>query len=149
MTPPSTSPAREKVIRVMYSLLQGERAAVATYSKAMTHLVDIYATELDANQASHAKRVEALADHITRLGGKPSMAGGLWVNFTKMVEQTAAMVSDTLVIAALEQGEDIGLTDYRDALNQLDPDSRQLVQQHFLPAQELTHQRMSDLKHAS
>ena len=148
-TPNPTSPTREEAIKVLNSLLQGERAAVATYNKAISHLVGTYATELDANQASHAKRVAALADHITRLGGKPIMDGSIWVSFTKMIERTAALVSDALVFAALEQGEDIGLADYRKALHQLDSESRHLVQQHLLPAQELTHRRMSDLKHAS
>jgi hypothetical protein len=70
------------------------------------------------------------------------------VGFSKIIECGATMLGKTLVISALEQGEDIGLADYYDALEDIDAESRMLVTRDLLPAQELTHQRMSALKHA-
>jgi hypothetical protein len=102
----------------------------------------------ETNKASHANRVTILANRITQLGGKPTREGGMWVGFAKNIEQGAGMLSKALVISALEQGEDIGLADYRSALDDLDTESLALVTRDLLPAQELTHQRISVLKNS-
>lgn len=133
-------------ITTLDRLLQGERSAVATYEQAQRHLAGQYAPELEANRVCHVGRVDALVHRITALGGKPSTTGGAWVGFTRAIEGTAALLGDGAVIAALEQGEDIGLDSYRAPLLELDPTSRHLVTDDLLPAQERTHQRMSGVK---
>ncbi len=130
------------------SLLQGERSAVATYEQAQRHLGGHYAADLETNRSCHADRATALTRRIVELGGKPSVTGGVWVGLTKAIEKTAAVLGEGSVIAALEQGEDIGLADYRAPLNDLDPVSRTLVVEDLLQAQERTHRRMSEIKKA-
>ena len=136
-------------IATLNDLLQGERSAVATYEKAQKHLAGKHAVEIEANLDCHAKRVDVLVDRILDLGGKPQVEGGIWVGFTKTVEQAASLISSGTVVAALEQGEDIGLDNYKKALQKLDNESRTLVLRDLLPAQERTHKRMSAVKHAA
>ena len=133
-------------ISTLDSLLQGERSAVATYQQAQRHLAGHYAEDLESNRSCHADRVTALTRRIVELGGKPSTTGGVWVGFTKAIEGTASLLGEGAVVAALEQGEDIGLADYRAPLTELDPTSRNLVVVDLLQAQERTHRRMSAIK---
>lgn len=133
-------------IATLDSLLQGERSAVATYEQAQRQLAGRYAADLEANRSCHADRVTALIRRIVELGGKPSIKGGVWVGLTKVIEGTASILGEGAVVAALEQGEDIGLADYRAPLKDLDPISRDLVVDDLLQAQERTHRRMSAIK---
>lgn len=140
------APTTAATIASLDSLLQGERSAVATYEQAQRHLAGRYASEVEANRSCHADRAIALAQRISDLGGKPSTTGGAWVGFTKAIEGTASLLGEGAVIAALEQGEDIGLADYRGPLTDLDPTSRAMVTTDLLPAQVRTHGRMSAIK---
>mgnify|MGYP000158458199 CR=1 FL=1 len=133
-------------ISTLNRLLRGERSAVATYIQAQEHLKGQYAADIEANRACHQGRVDALIDRISDLGGQPSTEGGAWVGFTKVVENAASLLGTGAVIAALEQGEDIGLDSYRTPMTELDQVSRQMIDSDILPAQERTHHRMSMIK---
>jgi hypothetical protein len=69
--------------------------------------------------------------------------------FAKTVEGAAKAFGEKAAIAALEEGEDHGLKDYRDELDEpdLDAQSRIILTARLLPAQQVTHDRMSALKH--
>jgi hypothetical protein len=56
------------------------------------------------------------------------------------------VLGDKVAVAALEEGEDHGLKDYKDDLDKLDPEFKNLVRSRLLPAQQETHSRMSTLK---
>lgn len=142
----TTSAENSASISALDSLLQGERSAVATYTNAQRHLAGRHAADLETNRSCHAARVTALTNRIVELGGKPSTSGGLWVGFTKAVEGTASVLGEGAIIAALEQGEDIGLADYRAPSNDLDPVSRTLVVDDLLQAQMRTHDLMSAIQ---
>jgi uncharacterized protein (TIGR02284 family) len=140
---------RESTIDQLNSFLRGEISAVETYRQAMEKVKAGPAiTTLQQNQTSHARRVSALREYITRLGGVPSEDSGPWGSFAKLVEGGAAAFGDDAAIAALEEGEDHGLRDYKSDLADLDAEARRLVEQDLLPAQQQTHNALSALKKA-
>jgi len=98
--------------------------------------------------ASHQQRVMMLREAIIALGGTPSTSSGPWGAFAKAVEGTAKVFGDKAAIAALEEGEDHGLKDYKRDLDDtdLDPQARRIVADQLLPAQQQTHFQLSSLK---
>lgn len=130
------------------SFLRGEMAAVETYRIALSKLpIDSPArSRLDACAQSHTERVDALRAKIVSLGGKPADTAGPWGAMTKAIEAGAATFGEKAAIAALEEGEDHGLRDYREDMSKLTADARDLVSGQLLPRQEHTHRTLSDLK---
>ncbi len=96
--------------------------------------------------ASHQDRVQMLRDAIIMSGGEPAEGSGPGGVFAKTVEGGARIFGDKAAIAALEEGEDHGLDDYKDDLEDLDTETRRLVTDRLLPLQRQTHDRMSSLK---
>jgi uncharacterized protein (TIGR02284 family) len=133
------------------SFLRGEISAVETYRMALEKL-DQGSTaraELEACMSSHQTRVTMLHESIIQLGGKPAEGSGPWGVFAKTVEGGARLLGDKVAVAALEEGEDHGLKDYKSELEDKDlgAQARMLVTSRLLPAQQQTHDRMSALKH--
>jgi osmotically-inducible protein OsmY len=139
---------REVGIDQLNSFLRGELSAVETYRMALDKLDkgSNARSELEACMRSHEERVTILREQITRLGGKPSETSGPWGVFAKTIEGGARALGDKVAIAALEEGEDHGLKDYKDDIDKLDSELRALVRSRLLPQQEQTHSRISSLK---
>ncbi len=134
-------------IKALNSFLRGEISAVETYRQALEKMSDFAARQrLETARSSHQQRVELLRQRIMQLGGKPEESSGAWGVFAKAVEGSAKAFGDKAAIAALEEGEDHGLADYRQDLDKLDPDNRRFVEVELLPAQEQTHNALSALK---
>jgi uncharacterized protein (TIGR02284 family) len=144
--------AKKSSVDQLNSFLRGELSAVETYRMALDKLDanSPLRTEIHTNMASHQERVTALREAIMQLGGKPSESSGPWGAFAKAVEGTARAFGDKAAIAALEEGEDHGLRDYKGELDDKDLDlsSRALLTSRLLPAQQATHDRMSAIKHS-
>jgi len=137
----------EQSVGKLNSLLRGEISAVETYRQALDRVVDGQARiQLEECAKSHQERVQRLRDCVASLGGTPSQDSGAWGTFAKLVEGAAKPFGDKAAIAALEEGEDRGLADYRNQIPQLDPQSRTVVENELLPAQERTHRALSTLK---
>lgn len=132
------------------SFLRGELSAVETYRMALEKLDEGSPArgELTACMASHQQRVSVLHEAIIAAGGKPADGSGPWGVFAKAVEGTARVLGDKAAIGALEEGEDHGLKDYKDGLDDKDIDfqTRSIITAQLLPAQQATHDRMSALK---
>lgn len=140
--------ATKTTIDHLNSFLRGEISAVETYRMALDKL-DAQSparAELVANLASHEDRVQMLRAAIIQCGGEPATSSGPWGVFAKTVEGGARLLGDKTAIAALEEGEDHGLKDYKGDIEDLELDQRNLVTSRLLPLQELTHRRMSTLK---
>ena len=129
------------------SFLRGEMSAVETYQMALDKLdrTSSARDELLANLKSHQDRVIALQEAIIAIGGTPSDSSGPWGSFAKAVEGTAKVLGEKVAIAALEEGEDHGLKDYRGEREKLDPETQRVVGR-LLPMQQQTHDRLSALK---
>lgn len=137
---------REAAIGQLNELLRGEIAAVETYKIAIEKMRSyVGLSDLQTCLTSHEIRVSKLQSRVRDLGGKPHDGSGAWGTFAKLVESSAAMISDGTAIRALEEGEDRGLAEYR-AKASLDPAVKQLVDIELLPAQLQTHATLSQLK---
>jgi len=131
------------------SYLRGELSAVATYDIALhkLQLGDAMRPPLESCQRSHARRADRLRETIRAFGGTPSESAGAWGVFAKLVEKGAAVLGEKMAISALEEGEDHGLHDYKDDIDKLAAETKQLVVTELLPEQERTHRVLSDIKH--
>lgn len=127
------------------ALLSGELAAVETYKLALDNLEDRSKarTSLEACLQSHQQRVSLLKATIAQRGGTPASPPGAW---PALVELTELMAGDKAALAALEEGEDHELADYRGAISGLDPNARQLVELQLLPKQIQSHHAISELR---
>lgn len=138
-----------KNIDHLNSFLRGERSAVEAYRKALDQIEDSpIRAQLQACLESHQKRVETLVSRISALGGTPAEGSGAWGMVTNVAQSAAGAFSQKAAINVLETGEDHGLADYRRDINDLSVELKGLVISELLPAQEFTHARMSELKHA-
>ena len=130
------------------SFLRGEMSAVETYRMALDKLdrTSTARDELLINLKSHEDRVMALQDAIVAAGGTPAKGSGPWGTFAKIVEGAAKTLGEKVAVAALEEGEDHGLKDYKADVDELEPACRQLVMSQLIPQQQQTHDRLSALK---
>lgn len=102
------------------SLLRGEMSAIETYRQAIDKLGDRprdpLSDELRSLQRDHRDAADALWHHVEQHGGKPSEGSGPWGAFAKAIEGTAKLLGNTAALKALKEGEEHGLKDYEDAL---------------------------------
>jgi hypothetical protein len=126
-------------LKHLNTLLRGELAAVATYRLAFDRVRHFPEKgDLVACERSHRERADLLRSRILQLGGAPAESPGAWGMFARLVEAGAAALGDRAALAALEEGEDLGLRSLRGNHTELDDDSRVLVQARILPEQERT-----------
>ncbi len=128
--------------------LRREISAVETYRMALDKLdkASTARSDLEICLRSHRERVMLLNDAIITAGGKPVESSGPWGVFAKVVEGGARILSDEAAVAALEQGEDHGLTDYTADADDLDTEAHSLLARWLMPEQQRTHDRMITLK---
>ena len=136
-------------IEQLNSFLRGEMSVVETYQMALGKIdqINTLRDELLVNLKSHQDRVMMLQDAILACGGTPATSSGPWGAVAKVIEGSATLLGEKATVAALEEGEDHGLADYRSDLSGLDARTRELVEHELLPAQQQTHERLSALKH--
>ncbi len=143
----SGTTTNEQSIDTLNSFLRGELSAVETYRQALEKLSDHpLRQQLKECQHSHQMRADALQQWIRQTGGTPSESSGAWGTFAKLIEGSAKLFGAKAAVAALEEGEDHGLNDYRRDLDQLDVDSLRFIQNQILPEQERTHSQLSSYK---
>ncbi|HXI59531.1 MAG TPA: DUF2383 domain-containing protein [Polyangia bacterium] len=139
----------DKNVDTLNSLLRGEISAVETYDQAIEKLNDdaVIAQQLLQCRSSHEQRVSVLRSEVARRGGEPASGSGPWGTFAKLVEGGAKAFGKKAAIAALEEGEDHGLRQYRDDLKKLDGSTRSTLESQLMTEQQQTHNMMSNLKH--
>ncbi len=142
--------ATKSSVDQLNSFLRGELSAVETYRMALDKLDAGSPARIEVESAmqSHQQRVTLLKDAVIQLGGKPAESSGPWGAFAKAVEGAARVFGDKAAIAALEEGEDHGLKDYKNGIDDkdLDAQARTIVSGQLLPEQQRTHARLSALK---
>jgi hypothetical protein len=128
--------------------LRGEISAVETYRMALAKIDETSPArgEIEACLQSHQARVVMLREAIRAAGGTPADSSGPWGVFAKAVEGGARILGDKATVAALEEGEDHGVKNYKADVNELDPTVRAMVTSRLAPEQQRTHDRMSSLK---
>jgi hypothetical protein len=135
----------EASIKTLIEFLHEELAAVASYRRALPSFSGAAdaadAEELQANLASHERRIATLAQRIRFLGGDPNAPAEL----DEDPEDEDGAGGDA-AIDALEASEDRGLKHYLDDVCKLDRDTRTLVAREILPEQVRTYDSLADLK---
>jgi uncharacterized protein (TIGR02284 family) len=119
-------------------LLRGELSAVETYSQALEKVGDDSGgTTLREIARQHREAANVLTEHLVRFGGKPEDDSGAWGAFAGAVMGTAKLFGNQAAWEALQQGEEHGVNQYEDALDDehLPEECRILIETQLLPAQ--------------
>jgi uncharacterized protein (TIGR02284 family) len=134
----SREDGRGRAVEQLNSLLRGEISAAQTYDQAIRKLADQHgseAAELRRIAQEHGEHAQDLRARVRALGGDPDDSAGAWGGLVQGIEGASRLFGDASALKTLKAGEEHGLRDYRDALSELDPESRRLVQDVLLPAQ--------------
>ncbi len=127
-------------------LLKGELSAVASYGVALEKVKEPHVKDLLIQaQESHAERVDRLRTAIVDSGGSPIETSGTWGSFAKLVTSTAAAMGDLAIVAALEEGEDLGSNEYEWKMLNIRGANHKLVRDELWPKQQATHKLISTL----
>ena len=133
-------------VQQLGSFCRGEMSARDSFIVALTYpIMEPYREVLVHCQESHQRRAELLVHEIERLGGEAPKSAGPWGALTDIIERTAMGISRGAAIAALREGEDHGLRDYRADIPKLDPALRDFVEDKILPEQLDTHRAVTNL----
>src|SRR5437016_2046057 len=111
-------------------LLRGELAATETYQQALAKVgTEPRAGELRRLHDEHRAAANELRQHVHQHGGKPDQGSGTWGAWAKTVEGAAKIFGDAAAVKALKEGEEHGVKDYEDALNDpsLAADCKELI----------------------
>ena len=131
-----------EAVRQMNSLLRGEISAAETYRNVLDKVADGGgdASAHDAGllrqiQEEHGRACQSLRDRIRELGGEASDSSGAWGVWAQAVQGTMSLFGgDKGGLKALKEGEEHGLKDYEEALDDVDASSAQLIQNQLIPA---------------
>tara|TARA_R110002096_G_scaffold433887_2_gene653731 strand:- start:40458 stop:40988 length:531 start_codon:yes stop_codon:yes gene_type:complete len=134
-------------IEELNSFLRGERSAVETYNQCIYKLDNAQiAKQLQTLKTSHLERVKRLTEEIAKRGGEPQTDSGVWGSFAKIIEGGASILGEKAALSVLVEGEDHGLNDYRDTMNDLSLEARKLVAGYLLPEQMRTREALGTVK---
>ena len=127
---------KKETISRLNSLLRGELAATETYQQAMAKVGnDPGADQLRQIHVEHREAANTLRQHVHQHGGKPDQDSGAWGTFAKAVEGTAKLFGNSAALKALKEGEERGMKDYNDALQDpnLPEECKSLIRTRLLP----------------
>jgi hypothetical protein len=144
-----TTHTNDNIVDTLNTLLRGELSAIESYDRAIPAVESrpTMTADLKDCRASHEARAERIRAAIASRGGEPATASGAWGLFAKAVTDGARALGWRTVISTLEEGEDHGLKEYKEALPHLDAGLQRLVSDELYPQQLRTHSVMSTLKH--
>ena len=128
-----------EAVRQLNSLLRGEISAAETYRMAIDKVADHHnanAGLLREIQEEHGRAAQGIRDRIRELGGEPSDSSGAWGAWAKTVQGTMNLFGDAAALKSLKEGEEHGLKDYQEAIDDVDPSTAQLIQNQLIPAQQ-------------
>ncbi|HET9795723.1 MAG TPA: DUF2383 domain-containing protein [Thermoanaerobaculia bacterium] len=126
-------------VEQMNSLLRGEISAAETYRIAIDKVEGDRATELASLREisrEHGEHAQKLREEIRRMGGEADDSSGAWGAWAKTVQGVSSLFGDASALKALKEGEEHGLKDYQDALEDVDASCRQLIAETMVPAQQ-------------
>jgi uncharacterized protein (TIGR02284 family) len=131
---------RGEAVRQLNSLLRGEISAAETYRMAIDKLAEgdraTDAALLREMQEDHGRAAQQLRERIRALGGEASDSSGAWGAWAQTVQGTANLFGDAAALKSLKEGEEHGLKDYQEALDDLDAATAGIVQSTMIPSQQ-------------
>ncbi len=129
-----------EAVRQINSLLRGEISAAETYRMAIEKVSDGNAAGdvqvLRQMQQEHGRAAQELRERIRSLGGEPSDSSGAWGAWAQTVQGTMNLFGDTAALKSLKEGEEHGLKDYQEAIDDTDPLTTSLIQSELIPNQQ-------------
>jgi uncharacterized protein (TIGR02284 family) len=132
-----------EAVRQLNSLLRGEISAAETYRMAIDKVADGNNASGVANagllreiQEEHGRAAQGLRDRIRELGGEASDSSGAWGAWAKTVQGTMNLFGDGSALKSLKEGEEHGLKDYQEAVDDVDATTAQLISNQLIPAQQ-------------
>jgi hypothetical protein len=130
-------PAREDVVGQLRALLISELGAAATYGEASRSVRSAGAARrLSAIARQHAAHAEELRRQLQRLcGPAEAPSGGPSAPWAKLSEITDAFLSGPAGWSNVRERERLGLKRFRDALDRVDPASREVLLGTLIPGQ--------------
>ena len=131
----------DEAIRQLNSFLRGEISAAETYRMAIDNAGDSEKNAANLGllreiQEEHGRAAQAVRDRIRELGGEPSDSSGAWGAWAKFTQGTANLFGDAASLKSLKEGEEHGLKDYEEGIDDIDATSAELVQNQLIPAQQ-------------
>jgi uncharacterized protein (TIGR02284 family) len=123
----------------LQSLLRGEISALETYEQATRKIGDDPdALELRRIASDHADAVTRLRSRIALEDEEPAEGSGAWGAFARAVQGSANLFGDRAALEALRKGEEHGLAEYREALDddETPEEVRRDIRAELLPRQE-------------
>jgi len=132
----------DEAINQLNSFLRGEISAAETYRMALDRVTDSdQSTQsslglLREIQEEHGRAAQAIRDRIRELGGEPADVSGPWGAFAKFTQGAANLFGDAASLKSLKEGEEHGLKDYQEGVDDIDLTSAELVQNQLIPAQQ-------------
>lgn len=130
--------ADTEAVDSLNELLRGERSAVETYNQALEKVgKDAGADTLRKGLSNHKEAVSEISAEIMRLGGKPAETSGAWGTWASTVTGTAKLFGDAAALKALKEGEEHGVKEYNEILEDDDVPAafKEKIRNEFLPAQ--------------
>ena len=128
--------ATQECVNTLNSLLRGELSATETYQQALEKLQnDPGGSELRSIHVEHREAANTLRKHVHGCGGKPDQGSGVWGTWAKLVEGTAKLFGNKAALKVLKEGEEHGVKEYEDALNDntLPAECQTLIRSQLLP----------------
>jgi uncharacterized protein (TIGR02284 family) len=129
-----------EAVRQLNSLLRGEISAAETYKMAIDKVSDGNTvgdvTVLRQMQEEHGRAAQELRERIRSLGGEPSDSSGAWGAWAQTVQGTMNLFGDAAALKSLKEGEEHGLKDYQEALDDIDGETASLIQSEMIPNQQ-------------
>ena len=108
-------------IKALNQVLRDELSAVETYHQALDKNRQQYGQDarfmqLDQMCRDHEQTAQQLRSMIRSMGGTESQDSGAWGTWAKTVMGTAKLLGDKAALKALKEGEESGIKDYEDVL---------------------------------
>ena len=123
------------------SLLRGEISAAETYKMAIDKIADSESQAanlglLKEMQEDHGRAAQIIRQQIRDLGGEPADSSGAWGAWAQTVQGTANLFGDAAALKSLKEGEEHGLKDYQEALDDVDAASASIIASQLIPNQQ-------------
>ena len=123
----------------MDDLIRGEMSAVKTYSQVLEKVTDKNEkAKLEMIRRNHENAVSKLKQYATEEVKEDTEGTGAWGAFTKAWTGGAKLFGNKTALKALSQGEEHGLKEYREALEDknINTDLKTTIKTELLPKQE-------------
>ncbi len=120
-------------------LIRGEMAAVKSYDTVLTKVKDEKElAKLKAIREDHVNAVTKLKTFATKDVKEDTTSSGPWGGFASAYVGGAKLFGNETALKALTQGEEHGIREYKEALNDenIKPELKEMIKTQFLPKQE-------------